>query len=108
MSAFFAGLLSGFITFLVMFLLRMLRDPAFDSSNIFNAMRVLAHVLLHPNSFRRMYYATELEANDPLGGPVQFSDGKIHWLKKPFWYINKDEFSEVVKTRGPNEQNKVD
>lgn len=49
-----------------------------DDSNIFNVFRVLCHLALHPKDFTLM----------------QYPDGS-----KPFWYLTKDEFSEVVKTR---------
>jgi len=45
-----------------------------------NMLRLVAHMVTHPSDFGRM----------------RFEDGK-----RPFWYINKDEFSEVVDTR-PN------
>ena len=57
------------------------RKAGWDDSNIFKALRVLGHLDLHPGDFQRMRY----------------EDGS-----KPFWYLNKDEFSEVVKTR-PND-----
>lgn len=60
------------------------RKSTWDDSNIINAIRFYAHVILHPGDFTEMYY----------------KDGR-----KPFWYLSKDEFSEVVKTR-PSEGNK--
>lgn len=51
-----------------------------DDSNFFNVLRVIAHLMLHPKDFTLM----------------QYPDGK-----KPFWYLTKDEFSEVVNSR-PN------
>lgn len=56
------------------------RKTGWDDSNIFNIFRVLCHLALHPVDFTKM----------------QYSDGK-----KPFWYLTKDEFSEVVDSR-PN------
>ena len=53
-----------------------------DDSNFFNVLRVLCHLAMHPDDFTRM----------------QYPDGK-----KPFWYLTKDEFSEVVDSR-PNEE----
>ena len=58
------------------------RRSGWDNSNFTNILRVLAHLATHPNDFLYM----------------QFPDGK-----KPFWYLDKDEFSEVVKTR-PSEK----
>lgn len=54
------------------------RDASWDDSNMTNIFRVIAHLATHPSDFGRMQYA----------------DGK-----KPFWYINKDELSDVVNTR---------
>lgn len=53
-----------------------------DDSNIFNVFRVIAHLALHPKDFTLM----------------QYPDGK-----KPFWYLTKDEFSEIVDSR-PNKE----
>ena len=41
-------------------------------------IRLISHIAAHPSDF----------------GKMQYEDGK-----RPFWYINKDEFSEVVDTR---------
>lgn len=56
------------------------RKSGWDDSNIFNVFRVICHLALHPDDFLKMRY----------------EDGK-----NPFWYITKDELSEVVNTR-PN------
>ena len=58
--------------------IRARRDDAWDNSNITNIYRVIAHLATHPSDFGRMQYA----------------DGK-----KPFWYISKDEITDVVKSR---------
>lgn len=58
------------------------RKSTWDKSNIINAVRFFSHVVLHSEDFVRM----------------QYEDGS-----RPFWYLSKDEFSEVVKTR-PNEK----
>ena len=57
---------------------RMMRSDGWDKSNITNAFRLLAHVSLHPEDFAKMRYP----------------DGN-----RPFWYVGKDELSEVVETR---------
>lgn len=57
------------------------RNTGWDDSNIFNVFRVLCHLALHPDDFTKM----------------QYEDGK-----KPFWYLTKDEFSEVVNSRPNN------
>jgi hypothetical protein len=64
--------------------LRARRDDAWDDSNMTNIFRLVAHIATHPSDFGKMYY----------------EDGT-----KPFWYINKDELSDVVNTR-PSE-NKI-
>jgi len=61
--------------------LRARNDDAWDDSNMLNIIRLVAHIAAHPSDFGRMYY----------------KDGS-----KPFWYINKDEFSEIVDTRPKN------
>lgn len=45
-----------------------------------NIYRLIAHIGAHPSDF----------------GKLQYADGK-----KPFWYINKDELSDVTNSR-PN------
>lgn len=72
------GFMTGVISLLSYLLYRMMKNEGWDDSNITNALRLLSHVTLHPQDFGQMRYA----------------DGR-----KPFWYINKDELSEVVKTR---------
>ena len=57
-------------------------DDAWDNSNMTNMYRLIAHIGAHPSDF----------------GKLQYPDGK-----KPFWYINKDELSDVVNSR-PNEK----
>jgi hypothetical protein len=68
----------GWVSLLSYMILRMMRNPGWDDSNITNALRILSHVVLHTEDFGKMYY--------PNG-------------KRPFWYVDKDELSEVVKTR---------
>ena len=58
------------------------RRSGWDDSNVFNVFRVICHLALHPEDFLKMRY----------------EDGK-----NPFWYLTKDEFSEVVDSR-PNEK----
>ena len=75
--AFISGLLIGVILVPVVIFLRA-RRVNWDDSNMTNILRVFAHLATHPDDFVQM----------------QYPDGK-----KPFWYLTKDEFSEVVKTR---------
>jgi len=62
----------------ILIFLRARKDDAWDDSNMTNIIRVFAHLATHPGDF----------------GKMQYEDGF-----KPFWYLNKDEFSDVVKTR---------
>ena len=80
---FIAGFLFGIFFFIAFGAYRALSDPEWDSSNATNFLRLLAHVFLHPGDFGRMYYRGK---GDKIG-------------KRPFWYLDKDELSEVVKTR---------
>lgn len=88
---FFAGVfvMLGYILF------RMMRNDGWDDSNITNALRLLSHVTLHSEDFAKMFYlpsdiALELESRG-------------FKLKRPFWYVTKDEFEGVVKTRPSGE-----
>lgn len=58
--------------------LRARRDDAWDTSNMTNIYRLIAHIAAHPSDF----------------GKLQYANGK-----KPFWYINKDELSDVTNSR---------
>lgn len=60
------------------------RKKTWDDSNIINCVRFLSHCILHSDDFPKMRY----------------SDGS-----KPFWYLTRNEFSEVVKSR-PREARK--
>jgi hypothetical protein len=74
------GFVTGFLVLLGYILWRMMRNEGWDDSNITNALRLLSHVTLHAQDF----------------GLLQYPDGK-----KPFWYVNQDELSQVVDSR-PN------
>ena len=76
--------LLGVISFPFILFLRARRDDSWDNSNMTNIIRLIAHIATHPSDF----------------GKMQFSDGK-----KPFWYLDKDEFGDVVKSR-PNKKDK--
>ena len=76
---FFLGLISGTISIPLIVYFRAKRS-GWDDSNFFNVLRVICHLALHPEDFLKMRYP----------------DGK-----NPFWYLTKDEFSEVVDSR-PN------
>ena len=77
MITFILGIFIGILLVPLLIYLRA-RRTGWDDSNIFNVFRVLCHLALHPKDFILM----------------QYQDGT-----KPFWYLTKDEFSEIVKTR---------
>ncbi len=79
---FLSGMIFGMFLLLGYMIKRMLGSSSWDDSNITNALRLLSHVVAHPDDF----------------GKMQYPNGVF-----PFWYINKDEFSEVVKTRPTDE-----
>ena len=58
--------------------MRAKRDGDWDDSNMTNIFRLVAHIATHPSDFPKMMY----------------EDGR-----RPFWYLTKDELSDVVDTR---------
>lgn len=88
---FLFGFFVGVFGLLGYMIARMLRSDGWDSSNINNALRLLSHVVLHPEDFGKMIYINE----------------NVDWLEegdfeRPFWYVSEDEFETVVNTR-PND-----
>jgi len=81
----------GIFAALSYMVLRMLRCDGWDTSNMTNALRLISHMVLHPDDFVKMYYLTEEMIN--------VLKEKEFDISKPFWYIDKDELSAVVKTR---------
>ena len=75
------GIVIGIILVPTILFLRARRCDAWDDSNMTNILRVLSHLATHPDDF----------------GKMQYEDGS-----KPFWYLDKDEFTDVVKTRPSN------
>jgi len=73
--------LFGILACPLIIFIRARRDDSWDDSNMMNIYRVVAHLATHPSDF----------------GKMRYEDGK-----KPFWYINKDELSDVVDAR-PND-----
>jgi len=84
---------AGIFIILAYMISRMLSSDGWDKSNIMNALRVLSHVVMHPNDLTEMYYITP-DQRDEIATkfPAMI-------VVKPFWYIDKDEFEGVVKTR---------
>jgi len=85
----------GIFTLLGYMIKRMMSNDGWDDSNITNALRLLSHVTLHPEDFRRMYYLTD-EHRKQLMLTQAYQDKP---LRRPFHYVDKDELSEVVDTR---------
>jgi len=77
------GFIAGIFSLLAYMLWRMMRGDGWDKSNVLNALRLLSHVIAHPEDFGKMWYL------DEAGKPI----------KRPFWYVSEDEFQTVVKTR---------
>lgn len=87
--------IAGVITLLGYMIKRMMGNSGWDDSNITNALRLLSHVTLHPEDFGKMYYLTHQQQSIIMETMV-YSDNAP---RRPFWYVDKDELSEVVKTR---------
>lgn len=83
MAAFLLGFFLGVFTLLGYMIWRMLRSDGWDDSNILNALRVISHVTIHPEDLAVMWYL------DPEGHPS----------RRPFDYISKDEFEDIVQSR---------
>lgn len=85
--------LIGVFSMLFYLLSRMMRSDGWDDSNITNALRLLSHVTLHPEDFGKMYYLYDWQIH------MLTAEHDARLLRRPFWYVDKDELSEVVKTR---------
>jgi len=72
------GFIIGLLSFPLVMFLRARRSKEWDNSNMLNMYRVIAHISTRPGDLWHL----------------QFPNGT-----KPFWYLNKDELSEVVKTK---------
>lgn len=88
--AFLLGLLLGLLTFIGYGAHRAVGSAGWDDSNILNWLRLLSHVVMHPEDFAHMYY---LSGNDwyVVDGSGRRLPDKDY---RPFDYISKDEFSE--------------
>jgi len=85
-SSFILGFLLGLLFFIGYGAYRAVGSDGWDDSNILNWLRLLSHVIMHPEDFARMFYLT-LEQEDMIVMSGQNPE-------RPFDYINKDEFSE--------------
>lgn len=86
---------AGAIGILFYMLSRMVGSDGWDDSNITNGLRLLSHTTLHPEDFTKMYYLTEAQ--------LSLLRNNGHNPEQPFWYLDKDEFAEVVDSRPPEE-----
>ncbi len=91
------GFVAGVVALLAYIIQRMMSNDDWDDSNMTNALRLLSHVTLHPHDFGKMSYVEEYDykkiAEYMPGVAARIED------RRPFWYVSKDEFSGVVKTR---------
>ncbi len=90
-----AGFVLGALGLFSYMVWRVMGNKDWDDSNMTNAFRLLSHVVMHPKDFGKMYYLTD-EQRQRLETTSTYGDKP---LKRPFWYVSEDEFSEVVKTR---------
>lgn len=88
MISFLLGIFVGAFGLLGYIVLRMLRSDGWDDSNIFNALRLLSHVAIHPEDFGRMWYVT-------------YVDHEAVPFERPFHYLSEDEFETIVESRPP-------
>lgn len=82
---FLFGYGSGFVSFILLVTFRALRSGHWDTSNIFNVLRVIAFIAVHPEVFPYLR-----NTNVPDDAPFK--------EKYPFWYLKYDEFKEIVNT----------
>ena len=82
------GFLLGVLLFPLLLFLRARRSDGWDDSNMMNIYRVIAHLATHPEDFGQMYYKKFIHQRQEYG-----------LGKRPFWYIECDELSDVVDTR---------
>lgn len=83
---FAAGILAA-----IMYIVARMMKTIGDDSNLLNPLRLLSHATAHAGDFRRMYYLTHAQ--------MALLRNNGHEPDQPGWYADKDEFSEVVKTR---------
>lgn len=97
-----AGLvILGFILFVagfigcVMYIVARMMKTIGDDSNMNNPLRLLSQATIHPEDFGRMYYLTHAQ--------MKLLQSNGHEPDRPGWYVDGDEFADVVKSRpGPD------
>ena len=80
---FFSGTLFGMFCVVAYGAVRAMSSDGWDDSNLFNFLRLLLHVFMHPEDFGKMWYV----------------DDDRQATKRPFWYISGDEFQDIVQSR---------
>jgi hypothetical protein len=83
MIEFLLGLGSGIVVFVGYGAYRAVNSPGWDDSNMFNWLRLLAHVYIHPEDFAEMYYLEDADIDMLQTVPA-----------KPFAYLANDEFAD--------------
>lgn len=84
------------VTLLLSYMItRMLGAAGWDTSNMTNALRLIAHMVMHPEDFVHMWYVVRAASGSSFVAS-----------RRAFPYLGLDELSEVVKTR-PTEREQV-
>jgi len=81
---------AGAIALLLVMVARMMKTIG-DDSNLHNPLRLLSQATIHPEDFGHMYYLTHAQMN------LLRNNG--HEPDQPGWYVDDDEFADVVVTR---------
>jgi len=89
---FVGGFVVGVTGLLGYMIWRLMSNLEWDDSNMTNALRIVSHIVLHPNDFFRLYYMTDEELR-------VFVEIFGREPDRPHWYVIYDELSEVVKSR---------
>lgn len=85
---------AGFVGCVMYIVARMMKTIG-DDSNMNNALRLLSQATIHPEDFGRMYYLTQAQ--------MDLLRNNGHEPDRPGWYVDGDEFADVVKSRpGPD------
>ena len=86
--------IAGFIGCVMYIVARMMKTIG-DDSNMNNALRLLSQATIHPEDFGHMYYLTHAQ--------MDLLRNNGHEPDQPGWYVDGDEFADVVKSRpGPD------
>jgi len=89
---FVGGFAIGIFSLLGYMMWRLMSNLDWDKSNMTNALRVISHLVLHPNDFFRMYYMTDEELR-------VFMEIFGKEPDRPLWYVRFDEITDIVKSR---------